>query len=109
MDDSDIDVPAVVVFLGFELLVDPLRPGITRPGADRPDGDARMVPLEHRTEIIFDVVHHVLVAGGDEVKHHGLLSRGLRRGQSPDGDRRQRYDDDANSLHCVLPASSCLL
>src|SRR5438552_18861420 len=104
MDDGNIDVLAAVVFLGFELLVNLLRPRISRPGADRPNGDAWMLLLEPRAEIIFDVVHHVLIAGGDEVEHHELLSRGLGRGQSTDGDRHQRYDDDANSLHGVLPA-----
>ncbi len=99
MDDGDIDVPAAVVFLGFELLVDLLRPAVAGPGADGLDGDARMVFLEHRAEIILNVVDHVLVAGGDEAERRPLLRRRLRCGQLAKDNPRQRRENDADPLH----------
>jgi len=45
-----------------------------------------MLLLEHRSQIVLDIIDHVLVAGGDDVERHGLLCR-HRQAQS---ERRQR-------------------
>ena len=73
MNDGHIDIPAAIVFLGFDFFVDFLRTGVTRAGADCPHSDAGMLLLEHRRQIVLDVIDHVLVASSDEIERAFLL------------------------------------
>src|SRR5437660_12568505 len=89
----------LLAFSAIELFVNLLRAGIARAGADRAHRDTGMLLLEHRTEIVLDVLDHVLVTGGDEVQRHRLL----RRDGQGDREPRQCRDDDAEPFHGVPP------
>ena len=71
-------------FLQQGVYREPIRAGGIRPGnqplagADSLDRSAGMLFLEHRREVILDVIDHVLVVGGDEIERRLLLRR-IRR------------------------------
>ncbi len=73
VDHDHVEIGGRRAFLGVELLVDLLRAGIAGAGADGDDLHAGMALLEHRAEIVLDVVDHVLVAGGGDIE--GLCAR----------------------------------
>ena len=73
MNDGHIDIPAAIVLLGLEFFVNLLRAGVARARADCLHGNARMLLLEHRRQIVLDVIDHVLVASSDEIERAFLL------------------------------------
>ena len=100
VDDDDVEVGlrGAALLLRVELLVDLLRAGVARAGADRDHLHAGMRLLEHRAEIVLDVVDHVLVAGGRDVE------RLLRRRPAHASARRGK-----GRVRCVLRMSSSLV